>query len=900
MSGTALTDALNRLNSCRDAADIIYSSEAANSSSLSTGLRQASVNAVPASQASPAADAYSLLLARRIGTMVARLNELTSPASQVVLTPRLALCELMDIVRQALYTSLPAEMQQPAPASDKAAVVRQFNAYASSRQVPIDAAVEGLYVVSYVSVKLRVELAALQLRRRIQEELASKEAQKSEASVAALVVTQTLLDDFLTVYNNIVLTVPITKAAGREGSAEEAAKRLAPVFPQYYYQLCDWVLVLESTMNAPAITYTQVKRVSLDEQHGTVVVELHRPTPETPWGLLLNEQGALVDIDVSLRVFEKARELHQLLQSTPQGATIIKIKDTAIASVRNSDYAAYTRHLLQALHEATAGRKNVQLTLRSSAFKAATRTLPTEVAFLAPPQGGERTSGQRVTLVLRRQSTAADWGFIVSDQLYWQPPSLRILSDAAKEFMRAYGRHLRLLAVNGVEALHMAQVQLLVEAAETVVLELLVMPKYARTRLAAAQAATAPLPPSPATRAPPTVTAAAPPSSFPPASASSRTAVQAVEPALKLLLSTLDQTATQSAVDDGRMESAMNQYRQQQTVPSAGAAAAAAAPASGAAPTAVARSVESAPRIAMETPLVAAAAVSPSASAAAATIAATQAPKTGARRGHPPKALKEAAAAGGGAAAASQSLAGSAASGAAPTQLGENAGPTVASDATAVGAGQEMPYSPQKAKRGRPPKALKEAMAAAAAAAAAPRAAAEGEKTAEAETAVPARAETTAAVTASCQEAGAVTSSVEDGAGSKEAATKAAAAVEAAEEAAEEKTDGACVFDNEVRLVELSEEAMVLERPSVDVPWGLPIGRLAAPELAPQQLPLRLMSLPMGRKRRARLHPLFVDFKKQPRTWYIAQVNELPATDAEATLKHIGKLTRMTLRFVRK
>ncbi|KAG5495807.1 hypothetical protein JIQ42_02672 [Leishmania sp. Namibia] len=759
MSSSTLTGALSRLNSCREPADLIYSKDAAQILGNAAPARSVAPSVSPAPESS-LVDEYSVLLARRIGTMVARLNELSSPTSQVVLTPRMVLCELMDIVRQALYASLPPEMQRSAPPTDKAAMAKEFHSCVSSRKVPMDCAVEGLYVVSYVSVKLRVELVALQLQRRIREELAKKLVETCEASVAALVVTQTLLEDFVGVYNNIMLTVPIIKAAVREGNADEAAQRLAPVYPQYFYQLCDWVLVLESTMSTPPISYTQVKRIAIDEQKGTVVVDLYRPTLETPWGLLLNEQGALVDIDVSLRVFEKAKELHNLLQATPQGASIVKIKDLVVGPVVNGDYAAYTHQLLQTLQSATEGCKKVQIMLESSAFKAEARSLPTEVTFLAPPQGGEGTSGQRVTLVLRRQSTSVEWGFTVDEQLYWHAPSPRILSASAKEFVRGYGKHLRLLAVNGVEALHMTQVQLLIEAVETVVLELLVMPKYVQDRLAASRSTAAPRPAT--------------------TTASSKEASSVADAERCNALRGED-------LDEGRMEAAMAKHVQQRV--SADAAADA--------PSAID------PPIAMETPLVEASATAPGPAAAAAVVSA-EGVKKGKKRERKPKALKE-------------SLAESAVSRAAAV-------PSLAAT------------SPDGDSR-------------------------EVENAASDESKLP----------------GAKPEKSEGG-----------------------EPDGPCTFDNNVKLTHFTEDEMVLERPSVDMPWGLPIGRLSDPSGTPQQLPLRLMSLPIGRKARAYRHPFLRDFKKQPSTWYIAQVNGTPASDAEATLKQISQLTRMTLRFLRK
>ncbi|KPI84812.1 hypothetical protein ABL78_6140 [Leptomonas seymouri] len=818
MSGDALAATLSRLNSCQEAADLIYSKDAAQTLSEAASL--------PSSGAAAASrDELSIIVARRIGTMVARLNSLSAPASQVVLTPRMVLCELMDIVRQAFYASLPESMQKGAPPTDKAGVVQQFNTYASTRQIPLEAAVEGLYTVSYVSVKLRVELVALQLRRRIQDELQKKDTQSSEGSVAALVVTETLLEDFMTIYNNIVLTLPITKAAaagrphGDTAAASAAAERLVPVFLQYFYQLCDWVLVLESTMKGPVLSYTQVKRLSVDEQRGAVVVDLHRPTPQSAWGLLLNEQGCLVDIDVSLRVFEKAKQLHHLLQAAPQGAHITKINDQLIPPFRQGNYAAYAQKVLETLQAVAATRKNVQLSLQSSAFKAAARTLPTEVAFVAPPQGGEGTSGQRVTLVLRRQSTAADWGFTVDERLYWHPPPTRILSDASKRFVRDYGKHLRLLAVNGVEALHTTQVGLLMDLAETVVLELLVMPSFAENRRGSSRG----------------------PAGVPTAVTEAVVIEDEGSKAPKVT-----RRVGAEGVDDAKVEAAVAKFLQSRTDASDGGESLVGA------------------AVAMETPLVDAVMEQPSPMAAAA-LAQKEEPRK--KRGRPRKAAVDEE--------GGKRKSEAAVPGATP--------PAVDAADTSV-----LPdTAKEEGKRKHAPADLAPEAAAAVGEAAhrggsidVNDAAVQSILSAYADDDVPARSRK--------HDSSLVKR------GSKRTERK------ELELAAAPAKASACVFDNEVQLLRLSDEEMVLERASTDMPWGLPIGRIADTTGSPQHLPLRLMSLPPSKAAAATKHPFLTHFKKDPATWFIAEVNGVPASNAEATLKSIGKLTRMTLRFMRK
>ncbi|KAK7201910.1 hypothetical protein NESM_000258500 [Novymonas esmeraldas] len=701
-SAPSLLHVLGQLNSCKDAAEIIFRADAAR---LLARAPPGDISDPPSSN-TDGIDDYSLDIARRIGTMVAKLDELSGSASKVIFTPRMVLYELMDIVREALYTSFPAHMQLEDEQRDKKSVVQHFNFFVSSRDVPIDAAVEGLHVVSYVSVKLRVELVTLRLRSRIEEELSVAQTSNSEEAVAALLVTRMLLDDFTAIFNSIVLLVPITKSAARDSSVENVVHRLAPVYPEYYYRLCDWTLVLESSMSTTGVVYTRVHRLSVDGTKCTAKAHLSRPTASSPWGLLLNERGALVDIDVGLRVFKPAGELHELLRIAPQGARITKVNEVVVGEVKDGDYAAYRRRVVEMIQSLTAKRRLLFLELESSAFIDIARRLPTEVAFLAPPQGGEGTSGQRVTLVLRRQSIDAEWGFTVNEHLYWTPPPLQALSETTKSFVVAHTSQLRLLAVNGVEALHATQAELLIEMAETVVLELLVMPKVARPPRAPSRQLLKSPAAAPAATA--TGATATPSPAFTPVSAASTAGAP-----------------SHGVVDVHSIANAALAHDAPQSLPSV-------APASGG----------SAGLAPLETPLVQAAQVGAAPAAAAAL-----------------------------------------ASGAVVT------------------------------------------------------------------------AETNAA---------------------------------------------ALPLSDHVQLMHCTENEMQFVRSTASIPWGLPIGRLVDRSVAPQNLPLRLMDLPNLRTKHGRTHPFGQMFKKDKSTWFIAEVNGVPATDVEATLKQIGQLTRMTLRFLRR
>lgn len=405
---------------------------------------------------------YSVTVARRVSTILSRLSRLADPQSLLVMTPRAVLLALMDIVRHGLLMGLPDGMRHVGRDIDSHAAA--FHLYISSRRVPIASMAEGLHTITYVSVKLRFEMVMLQLRARLEEEM---RAATKEEELAALLVTETLLEDFVVVYNNVLLTIP----AGRCISVPQASM-LLPTIIRYYYQLGDWVMCTANVSSVSPLSLTRVTRVSCDDEKGVVDIELRRPAPDTPWGLLFNEKSRLIGMDVSMRVHDKARELHALLRCTQTGATIVAVNETP---VRASDLD-FSHEALTAIHDASVNRKRIKLTAKAAGFKAAIRNVPVEVAFSLPPQGGEGASGQRASLLLHRLAAEVPWRFSIDEHLHWIHPPLAMLSDECKSFVRQYSRRLRLLAVNGVEIFSAPQAVELVQQVEAVLLELVVLP----------------------------------------------------------------------------------------------------------------------------------------------------------------------------------------------------------------------------------------------------------------------------------------------------------------------------------------------------------------------------------------------------------------------------------------
>lgn len=775
---TRLVKALKKLNRCREPSELIYQHDSP---------------LPPQEPPHGVSEDYSITVARRIAIIMARLSDLALPASQNTRTPRVVLQELMDIVRHGLFLALPYDMRQGG--QDTASLKSFFNVYVSAQRVPIEAMVEGLYTITYVSAKLRVELVTLQLQRRLREELSSV---TQDDHLAALMVTDTLLEDFMELYNNVLRTVP----AGKDLTPAEAAA-LLPTIARYYYQLGEWIMLTETANTIPAVSLTRVRRVQIEGRSGVVDVELTRPSPDTPWGLLFNEQGHLVDIDVAMRIGDKPRELHNLLKCSKDGAAIVAVNEAVVGGKRRT---ATATEVFTAIQAASQGRKRIHLQIRSNSFKSSALFMPKQVAFALPAQGNEGAYGQRASLLLHRTSAEAEWLCDIRDNLLWVAPPVRMLSSEAAEFVRAFPQRLRVLAINGVEVLTAAQGRALMERAETLLLDLVVTP-----------------PPLPGAA----VSAAR----------SRRGRDTAAKDSAKGALSTLSAEVVEKRVRE------VTQRRLTEEELAAAVAA-----------------VESA-----SAPLVDA--------TAAADVSAT---------------VKQAAAA---------------------AEVGRGKGKKAASQGKRSTSLTPPPSSPPAAVvttglalRGETmddavQRVLKEML--------------QQEQAEQGEAAHSQTASSTTATSPKQESPGvsedAVDLSVEDvygkEGGSVQASTPIASqdVLEPTAHSTPPSTGPApCVFDNDVKLLQLSEEHMVLERPSKSQPWGLPIGRSSDLSAAPNRLPLRLLRLPTTTTAGSGSHPFLQTFAASPDTWYIARVNGKKATDAEATIKYMGKLSKMTLRFLRK
>ncbi|RNF23839.1 hypothetical protein TcG_01191 [Trypanosoma cruzi] len=414
----------------------------------------------PINQPPSPKEPHTFLVARRIATVMARLNDLCQKESEVLLTPRDALLELADIVRFALVSF---HKEVVTGQLDRAQVASVLAEYVAHRTAPQAGMVEGLHVIAWVSIKLRVELFLEQLRRRLNMELeSSHNNQRTAQQVGALRTTLTLLNDFESFYDNILVTFPCVQLMD---TTPDAAEQMMPILSRQYYQLADWVVLVEVCTTQPPITETWVQ--SVDREASTVV--LRRTDIASPWGLIFNQCGQIVDIDTSLRsVSEEGEELHRLLCCTTEGAKIVAVNSTTIPDISSVG----AEEVLEIFKNATKSNKRIAIQLANGALK---QPSVQQLAFLLPNQGGEGSSGQRATLVLHRPDRSMPWGCELTEELIVSGLPKRCTSVRARNFLADYRGRVALMAVNGVEVTTVAQAEALCAHTETIVMNFVVV-----------------------------------------------------------------------------------------------------------------------------------------------------------------------------------------------------------------------------------------------------------------------------------------------------------------------------------------------------------------------------------------------------------------------------------------
>ncbi|KEG12105.1 hypothetical protein DQ04_02001080 [Trypanosoma grayi] len=414
----------------------------------------------PVNQPPSLKEPHTFLVARRIATVMARLNELCQKEAEVVLTPRDALVELADIVRFALVSFHREVVVGQLGRADIAAVLAE---YVANRTAPQAGVVEGLHVITWVSVKLRVEMFVEQLRKRLALELGGDVSNRhTPQQLAALRTTVTLLSDFEASYDNALVTFPCVQLMD---TTPEAAEQLMSILLRHYYQLAEWVDQVESSTLQPPITGTWVQSVSRE----TATVVLRRTDVTSPWGMLFNECGRLVGIDVTLRsTSAEGEELHQLLRGTTQGTTVVAVNSTTVPGVMPDGASG----VIELIASATKSNKRLVVKLAPDTLK---QPKVHQLAFLVPNQGGEGSSGQRATLVLYRPDRRLPWGCEFTESLVVSNVPKRALLESAKNFFSEYKGRVGLLAVNGVEVTNASQAEALCADTETIVLNLVLV-----------------------------------------------------------------------------------------------------------------------------------------------------------------------------------------------------------------------------------------------------------------------------------------------------------------------------------------------------------------------------------------------------------------------------------------
>lgn len=469
-----------------------------------------------------------------------------------------------------------------------------FHRLVGARMVPEQAMVEGLHTINFSSVKLRVELLCLVLKKALEQELLEKaalrderqakkknrssveplEEVKEEHAIAELLSTSTLLSDFMQHYLGVIqyysLCQTVNKKPTNASVATATVKRLprdqigfslvreggeglvhlseaAAVLIRHYYALSSWILLVETAAHASPIALSRVTKVeygpegtagspgkkkALKQGKGTslgagmVRVALQRPSKDIPWGLLFTEEGKLLDVDVGMRVESKAQEMHQHLQITSGGATIVSVNgkrlrpaplEKALTSPTSSgsssshsggkkkpheanagEQASYYRYVLETIHEVSQHSRSLELVLHSPLWTpSCLRQRPQELLFYAPK------GGRAAFFVLHRSDVQAPWCFSIEEehqqvvkeesgrlgkQLFWHVPTAQeggaggvSFSAAARKFLEAHRGQLGLVAVNGVKVVSGAQAAALLQHARTVQLQVETLPSASRT-----------------------------------------------------------------------------------------------------------------------------------------------------------------------------------------------------------------------------------------------------------------------------------------------------------------------------------------------------------------------------------------------------------------------------------
>nr|CCC52145.1 conserved hypothetical protein [Trypanosoma vivax Y486] len=403
---------------------------------------------------------HAFVVARRIAAVMARLNELCRREAEVLLTPRAALLELADTIRFGLVSF---HREVLLGRLDPAGISAVLAEYVAHRTAPHAGIVEGLHVIAWVSVKLRVEMFTEQLRRRLEGELASSKSDgRAEKQVAALRTTQTLFNDFEKFYDNVLVTFPCMHLMD---STPEAVEQLMPVLIRQYYQLAEWVGLVEASTTLPPIDNTLVH--SIDQANSSFVLE--RTDVKSPWGLIFNDCGRIVDVDVSLRSASLGgEELHRLLRCSTEGATVTSFNNKAVPRAFHGGAAG----MLQLMKDSTKADKQLIVKVPRDVFK---QPRVRQLAFIMPYQGGEGSSGQRATLVLHRHDRRVPWGCEITRELLVNRISRKELLEDARNFFAEYRGRIGLMAVNGVEVKTPDQAEALCTDTETVVLSFVVV-----------------------------------------------------------------------------------------------------------------------------------------------------------------------------------------------------------------------------------------------------------------------------------------------------------------------------------------------------------------------------------------------------------------------------------------
>lgn len=422
-------------------------------------------------------DPYSIRLARRVVAVVERLDNHREKSLGLGATPREKLLALAEVVRLCLESfdplgtplvqgaafpfKTPSSFLSPSPPVEWERAV-------DKRVVSGTMIMEGLHILTYPSVQLRIEASVEQLLQHIMEEFnggSKRTMRHSPEELRALRATTMLLEDFDALYKRIVCVFPCVRMMG----SPHIPVALLPIVIKLYYKMAEWVRDAEVTgeLNSFAqITVFKKKKL---------FVKMRRGDKNVPWGLQFNDEGRVVQVNPSVRSGSHAAEvLHGLTQFFKKGLSIVELNSQPVSFANLTAKQATDK-----LHFWTIDDSRLSLTMQDDHT---TPPLLEQLAFFVVPGAKKQCGTLRdgddtcATLVLHRELCGISWDIRLTSELCVVDVPTSILSKEAATFFKTHHKQLRIGAINGVKVTRAYQVEALSQFVNTIVIDFYKVP----------------------------------------------------------------------------------------------------------------------------------------------------------------------------------------------------------------------------------------------------------------------------------------------------------------------------------------------------------------------------------------------------------------------------------------